>query len=238
MKRNTSSLTPRLVLARGLPILLTMISMACGDNDFKGSSGATRTAEAHKPGMATNESADAQGKVPGKPHAPSKADIDQTTEQAKVDTNKPQQLDTEEDGCPKTHGNAGVIKIAGKGKDAVMDLGNATRVRITGSENTLTLRLPYQAEAAVASLCVFIAGNTNQVRIEIEGTLTQLHYIGRGDHAQAEVVVASTGKLLAATADLAGNNGKLKIQGSGQYACPSTPKLAGKQPSIDCAQAP
>jgi hypothetical protein len=146
---------------------------------------------------------------------------------------------TAEDGakCRQGPGNSRAIKVAGRNHDEVIDIDDgAAVVRVTGTNNVVTIRIPDGGEADLQALCIFVAGDGNRVRLEVAGKLAGLAYVARGNQSVLDVSVAATGQMGAASLDLAGNQAKVKVSGDGTYSCPKSPTLAGNAPQIECAE--
>lgn len=109
------------------------------------------------------------------------------------------------------------VHISGSDNVVTVDGEEAALLKVTGSENAVSMTIP--AESALKSLCLDVSGNQNKVTVEIKSEVATLFVKARGNQANIEIITSDSGVLSQISLDRAGNDPKVVLKGEGALPC-------------------
>jgi len=123
--------------------------------------------------------------------------------------------------CSKALGiPAEKIKIAGSGKVVELTSSDALAVKLTGNKNTFKLKLESPGEGAkISGICIFIAGNLGQIKVESNASIGQIYVKQRGNQPRVSFKMGEGVSVDSIQTDLNGNKPSLTIEGAGSFDC-------------------
>ncbi|RYZ58825.1 MAG: hypothetical protein EOP07_05885 [Proteobacteria bacterium] len=190
-------------------VVLTLITSACGDNKF---SEASATGQSYR----VNVQDDADSSV----------DTNETTGEDSGVTSTPDgsvtQGEEKDDqlACSKLTGvKQSKVKISGSQQDIVISKTDALAFRVTGNQNVVTVDLSVPFEGAMKAICIFVAGNKNQVKIDNANHISAIYVVARGNHAQVDIANRKGSMVDVINLDAKGNSASLVLTGEGTYPC-------------------
>jgi hypothetical protein len=136
--------------------------------------------------------------------------------------------------CAKEFGvSAERIHIAGQHNDVTIATGSVVYIKVTGNQNTVTLNLEGDDGARIEGLCIFLAGNQPEIKVNANVAIGRIVYIGRGNQSHGSINVAAGCSVDDVQADLAGNQSQLVVEGDGDFKC-TNGKSKGNKPDLRC----
>ncbi len=202
--------------------LLALTTVACENSEFAGATGATQaysvsvkdglpgadsSAETVKDGESTTTDESKSEKGKGKVKEPIKGE--DGSEQAD---------------CAKLSGvKLENVKVSGSLNNIVITKQDALAFKVTGNQNLVTVDLKNQpAESLVKAICIFVAGNQNQIKLEIGNHVGAIYVIARGNQPQINISALKGSVIDTIEMDAKGNGGKLSVSGEGKFPCDKT----------------
>ena len=144
----------------------------------------------------------------------------------------------EEAGKCSNQASADAQKIVITGNDPIVQLPSdkASVIEIAGNLTNVTLKVESPQALTARGICLLARGNQAKVNVEIASSVENLHFTANGNQAVGEFEVKAEGKLSKSfTADLSGNESRLKVFGEGSYVCP-TALMSGNGAAIECGK--
>lgn len=118
--------------------------------------------------------------------------------------------------CAKLQGVAvDRVKVAGSQNNMSLTSSSVAAIKITGNQNSVSLMLAGAAEARLAGVCIFLAGNQARIDMDVGLNLERLVYVARGNQSHGELALSGNGTIGAMAVDLSGNGASLHISGDG-----------------------
>lgn len=120
------------------------------------------------------------------------------------------------------------LHIAGSSKLESMSINKGLVAKVTGNQNRLNLNI--SGEGKIPGVCVFLAGNKNELHLKTQLSLANILLISRGNQSKAYIQVEKGSSVDSINWDARGNQASLSIQGEGDYPCP----VSGFQGQLSC----
>jgi hypothetical protein len=118
--------------------------------------------------------------------------------------------------CAKLQGvSVDRVKVAGNQNNMSLTSSSVAAIKITGNQNSVSLMLAGAADARLAGVCIFLAGNQARIDVDVGLNLERLVYVARGNQSHGELALSGNGTIGAMAVDLSGNGASLHISGDG-----------------------
>lgn len=192
-------------------VVLTLITSACGDNKF---SEASASGQSYR----VNVQDDADSSVDTNESTGTGEDSSDTSTTEGSGTQGEEKDD--QLACSKLTGvKQSKVKISGSEQDIVISKTDALAFRVTGNQNVVTVDLSVPFEGAVKAMCIFVAGNKNQVKIDNANHISAIYVVARGNNAQIDITNRKGSIVDVINLDAKGNSASLNLSGEGTYPC-------------------
>jgi hypothetical protein len=186
--------------------VFSLSALACGGNKFASAEGTAltyRVNAAPEPASSENVAAGEGTNV----SAPTKPEDSEQDSQDKLE-------------CSKLAGiKSGQVKISGSEQNIALNKDNALSFRVTGNKNKISVDLTASYEGTIKAICLFVAGNQNQVKIDNANHLAGVYIIARGNKAKVEILNRKGSVVDKIDLDAKGNAASLELSGEGTYPC-------------------
>ena len=96
---------------------------------------------------------------------------------------------------------------------------NSTAIKITGNKSSILIS--DTVDRRISILCLVLTGNQTNAQILVSGEFEKIVIVARGNHSKTYIHVMETGSVNEFSLDFKGNNPSVKINGDGNYSCPS-----------------
>ncbi|MBC7659210.1 MAG: hypothetical protein H7249_05825 [Chitinophagaceae bacterium] len=193
---------------------LSSLSTACDGTKFAGAKSETQAFQVRvsNPESASTSGSDA---IPSTPASTVQSGI--KTKAGSSDNDEKESLAE----CSKLTGVAvEAIKVAGSENDILLDPHQAFVLRETGNKNSIKIDFKATPENPhVKAICVFIAGNQNEVRLNVANHIDSIFVVMRGNHASMDIATVKGSVIDSIEMDAKGNGGQLVLSGEGQFPC-------------------
>lgn len=137
----------------------------------------------------------------------------------RVDKTRDVDTDTDAKDCAAATGvSAERVKVSGSDKNIALGPQDAFALKVTGNTNTVSLKLASApATRRLAAVCLFLAGNQNQVNLDIGMVIGQIFIKARGNQAQVVGLVSKEGVIEQIRVDASGHQPSITWKGEGAW---------------------